>query len=299
MGSPEVRLEAGRPEPTLLVLRGPAVGSLLGRVPDVPEDLRPSPGHRSAGTSGLAPVPAAPIGAPEADATVATLTRPDQGRGLPDGIRPGTIAEFGAELRAAMLERGVRVDDLAAAVGVSATNLSAWRMGATMPAHRFVVALAEVLLWDGLCDVAIRVRWTTCDVCGRGFLRDQVRIRRPIRFCSDRCAVTSRREGARGERSRALLRVTRERDLAFQTIAAHCLGCEPEGICRTAACAIQVAGLSPLPLEVDRLDVDELEFRPKPKRTPGRSKMTPTRIDAQRRSRRTSEARARAEGRRS
>lgn len=150
-----------------------------------------------------------------------------------------------AAVNAAMAARGVTARELAAAVGVSATTVSDWRTGRSVPLLRNAGPLADALCEPRIADLVARARTTPCPVCGR--LR--VQGSNAGRYCSRRCrAVASSRRG-RGSRGRDGVLAQHRLRVFGEAIDELCRRwCEPGGLCRDATCPIQKAGLSPLPL---------------------------------------------------
>lgn len=72
----------------------------------------------------------------------------------------------------------------------------------------------------------------------------------PRRYCSTDCQrFHSKLAGASRDLSRSV--VERRANRYATAIASMCAACEPAGLCRTASCPLQVAGVSPFPLAKD------------------------------------------------
>lgn len=155
------------------------------------------------------------------------------------------------ELRRAMLARGVTYSALAATTGTPRPTIANMTRGTSLGPHETVVRLAEYLDWDPLVKASLAARLRTCEVCGREFYADQRRARK---FCSVRCNSTAviRRRKVKQREERALSSQAKGARLALfqEAVAAYCRGCEPEGLCRDAACALRPC--SPLPLARQR-----------------------------------------------
>lgn len=181
-------------------------------------------------------------------------------------------AAFGRELVKAVTVRAVPLKELERATGVGHTSLDNYRRGLILPKTEVALTLAATLDWPRLREIVLEARTRTCHrrACPRSFRNEGGN--RKI-YCSEMCRriaenerVTSRRLRQAGqtgserparnavERMRSGLAIAEDRSqMLAQAIGAMCVGCEPEGICRTADCPLRP--FSPLPL--GRHDVGE------------------------------------------
>lgn len=152
---------------------------------------------------------------------------------------------FGGELRRALAARDVSQRRFAADAGINRGRMANWIAGTSLPSLETAEAIADRLMWPKLADLARAGRERVCDACARPFV---VETPSPQRYCSIECRRFQ--NGKRVPGRRDLTRSVLERKVSRYSaaVAAMCAGCEPSGICRTAECPIQLAGLSPLPL---------------------------------------------------
>jgi transcriptional regulator with XRE-family HTH domain len=137
---------------------------------------------------------------------------------------------FSARLRATMRARGVTRNGLAAEIGVTGTMIGFYCRANYMPRPDIGVRIADFLDDPTLATLAANGRQIRCAICGRLTWRGVTRRR----YCSSECWAKSRDavpDGASAPQA---------------AIDAFCLGCEPEGMCRTPECPLQP--FSPLPL---------------------------------------------------
>lgn len=162
----------------------------------------------------------------------------------PSSDRVAGARRWGNELRKAVGARGYSQRRLAADIGISRSRIGNWACGDSLPSVETASRIADLLMWPSLVDLARAGREKTCDACGRVFT---VETPSPQRYCSTDCRrFKAKSREARRDLTRAVLerRANRYRD----AVAAMCAGCEPSGLCRTAECPLQVAGVSPLPI---------------------------------------------------
>lgn len=161
----------------------------------------------------------------------------------PDSTRRRHAARFGALLTETLAERGVSRRGLARALGTSPGLLWQWSAGNNLPRLETAQRVADALGEPRLAAIVREARTVTCAACRATMV---VEGGRPRRWCSDACKVVGNamRSGV-PSRERA---VVAERRLALyrDAVAAMCQGCEPEGLCRDASCALRP--VSPLPL---------------------------------------------------
>lgn len=162
------------------------------------------------------------------------------------------MTAFSAELKRAMTIRGVTRADIYRPLGACSSLAKRWTTGEAFPDHGTVLAIADLLDWPHLVTLSLAARSGTCEACGAPTLA--TRGPRPPRFCGARCIRRTRdRQLNARKRLQAVGVVKRERDLLREAVAAMCRGCEPEGLCRDAECALRP--VSPLPLASARLRV--------------------------------------------
>jgi hypothetical protein len=185
----------------------------------------------------------------------------------PDSPKAVRAAAFGRELVKACARRRIPLKELERVTGVGHTSLDNYRRGLILPKVEVALSLATALAWPRLGQMIVAARTFVCARagCGRTFRND---TGAPRRYCSETCQriagnlrLASRRtrragqtgDGRTAEAARRQLRsglaLADERARLLESaIGAMCHDCEPEGLCRTAACALRP--FSPLPLEV-------------------------------------------------
>lgn len=148
------------------------------------------------------------------------------------------MTSFAIELRRAMRVRGLRITDVMARTGLSEATIVRHRRGIDIPRLATAATYAEALDWPSLLAIVSEARQGACELCGAPFV-DAGKARRR-RFCGMRCQRTvSNRQWRRSERE-VPSRIMRTRlDVFHAAVAAHCRGCEPEGLCRDAECALR------------------------------------------------------------
>ena len=146
---------------------------------------------------------------------------------------PGKAAaiRYSAALRVELARTGMTRTELGRRVGVTATALGFYCQARYLPRPEIACALAEVLCSEPLSKMTTAGAVIRCARCGRERFRGSTRRR----FCSDAC------------RSRAWETGTGKAIASIQSaLDIFCRDCEPEGVCRMAACPLQP--FSPLPL---------------------------------------------------
>lgn len=180
-----------------------------------------------------------------------------------DASRLEWAKRFGAELQRALTARKMRPFHVfkAAGGGYSAFQFDTWLHGRALPRLDRALKLAEVLDWPRLGEICRAGRTGTCKRpgCDRTFITEGGRARM---YCSPRCYKLVHEYGlsfAHAQRKKlgseeAVLhqqaaegRAALEELTELRTaVAAMCNDCEPDGYCRTPACALRI--VSPLPL---------------------------------------------------
>lgn len=164
--------------------------------------------------------------------------------------RAPAARRFGLELRRAVKARGSSQRRLAAELGLNRGRIANWAAGTASPTVEMAERMADALMWPRLTDLARAGRTLTCVPCGRTFVAEG---KGPQRYCSLDCKrfQGSKRVPGRRDLTRAVLE--RRVNRYSEAVAAMCAGCEPSGLCRTAECPLQIAGVSPLPLAREAL----------------------------------------------
>lgn len=214
----------------------------------------------------------------------------------PDSPRRLAAARFGAELRKAMTDRGIGTKTLAPQARVSAAGIGLYRSGSNLPTIEVATRLAHALEWPALIAFAKNGRRGNCDVCGRRFHTEGGRPKRYCspdclhvaqkkrqgekgpgvvlaeaieselarvrdwggtvkRTTLSSAVATFHADSAKGRRMFDMAaKKSADRQAA---IDAMCRDCEPEGLCRTAACPLRAFSL--LPLSKKALVIDTAE----------------------------------------
>lgn len=161
----------------------------------------------------------------------------------PDSPRRRAVIRFGVLLTETMAARGVGKKGLTRQLGVSGGLLWQWSNGNNLPRMETALRLAEALGEPRLADIVREARTASCEVCGASIINEGGG---PVRFCTEACRVV--RNVARSGTPTRQRAVVAERRLALyqDAVAAYCAGCEPEGLCRDAECALRP--VSPLRL---------------------------------------------------
>ena len=159
----------------------------------------------------------------------------------PDSPRRAQARRFGAELRRVMFARSASIRGLAIASGVSRSALLFYRNGVNLPALETADRLAEVLDSPRLRTIILEARGGACEHCGHPFVATGNGNQR---YCSEDCrrlAGTHRSGTPTRERAIRAERRTARLEIA---VAAYCVACEPERMCRDAECGLRA--VSPL-----------------------------------------------------
>lgn len=165
------------------------------------------------------------------------------------------MSAFSAELRRAMVAKGLTQTALARSVGYGATNLHKALNSERIPAPEVVALLADVLDRPSLVSMAVAARTARCALCDAPFVRHH---RKPsTRYCGVLCRrAAAGRQQRDSHRRKALTetRMVRQRLDQYQlAVMAFCRGCEPDGVCRDAGCSLRP--VSPLRLASGRVKV--------------------------------------------
>lgn len=161
----------------------------------------------------------------------------------PDSPRRRAAIRFGTLLTETMAARGVGKKGLARQLGTSGGLLWQWAHGNNLPRLETALRLAEALGEPRLASIVREARTQQCETCGTDILNEGGT---PVRFCGETCkAIRNQLRGGKPARERA---VVAERRLALyqESVATFCRGCEPDGLCRDAECALRP--VSPLRL---------------------------------------------------
>lgn len=151
---------------------------------------------------------------------------------------------FGNELDRAMRGREVSSRKLAPALGMSRTSVMYWRTGRILPRVDTARRLAEYLDWPRLITLSRELRKKTCPVDGIEFVDDSGSDNRI--YCRPACQeLVGKRNAGRPVRVLAV-RFERALERHRAAVEAFCRGCEPEGRCRDAECALRPISLLPL-----------------------------------------------------
>lgn len=203
----------------------------------------------------------------------------------PGSSRFAAARRFGEELDRAMRTRNVGAKRLGPATGTAISAIGNWRAGLNLPRYDTALRMAAALEWPVLADIVRAARSGRCERCSAEFVNEggapkrfcstacrhiDEQLRRPTAGAELAAVVRAELERRRREVSggrdtnevleRALATYARSdalrrqrvdqqgRHLAThrQAVEAMCRGCEPEGRCRDAGCALRP--VSPLPL---------------------------------------------------
>lgn len=184
-----------------------------------------------------------------------------------DSPKKATALTFGRELVKAYETRGIPRNELWRVTGIGRTALDNYRTGSILPRTEAAAALAAALEWPKLLEIVREARTRACARCGRPFRMEGGNSGRK-RFCGPACRELAAQEqqasrrlrkggqtddrrqtAAAVQRLRSGIRIAEDRaaELA-DAIDVMCRSCEPEGVCRTADCALR--SFSPLPFQV-------------------------------------------------
>ena len=148
---------------------------------------------------------------------------------------------FAGLLRDAMVRGGYSIAALHRASGIAEGTLAQWLGGKRQPTLQRADLLAELLDAPLLARVMLNVLRRRCVRCRKVFYADARNIRH-TRYCGRTCRTAEYRHRTNGKRSTIRPRLA----VIQRAVAEHCAWCEPQGICRTAECALRP--VSPLPL---------------------------------------------------
>lgn len=166
---------------------------------------------------------------------------------------------FGRALDRAMRDRGVGTRTLIEVLGCSRTTVTNWRNGRNLPRLATARRLAAALEAPRLERLAAEYRRKACLLDGVEFIDDSGSDNRL--YCTPGCQDVAQK-GLVGTDRRARAAIAERRLLAHErAVEAHCRWCEPGGVCSTPDCALRP--VSPLPLSLDRADVDVAMPRPR------------------------------------
>lgn len=161
----------------------------------------------------------------------------------PESPRRKAALRFGTLLTATMAARGVGKNSLARQLGLGNSIIWNWAAGNNLPRLETALRLSEALAEPRLAAIVREARTIACETCGTAVVNEGGS---PIRFCSESCKVVrnAMRSGT-PTRERAVVAERRLR-LHQASVAEFCRGCQPEGLCRDAECALRP--VSPLRL---------------------------------------------------
>jgi len=212
----------------------------------------------------------------------------------PGSSRFAAAKRFGEELDRAMRVRKVGAKRLGPLTGTAVSAIGNWRAGLNLPRYGTALRMAAALEWPVLADIVRAARSGRCARCSAEFVNEcgtprrfcssacrQVdeQLRRPTAGAELAAAIRAelerrRREVSGGRDTNEILecalatyaksdarrrqRVDQQGRLLEdhrQAVEAMCRGCEPEGRCRDAECALRP--VSPLPLirQAEKADV--------------------------------------------
>jgi transcriptional regulator with XRE-family HTH domain len=152
------------------------------------------------------------------------------------------MTTFASVLRDTIDARGMTPAAVHRATGVDQSTLSCWLAGTRLPTLQRADRLADVLEAPALSTAVASALRRRCVRCRRKFYAE-ARNRNHTRYCGKACRMAVHR--ARVNRTDVAASRLRTAKLE-RAIAAFCRGCEPDGICRTAACPLR--DVSPFPL---------------------------------------------------
>lgn len=172
-------------------------------------------------------------------------------RMLPDSPRLPLAREFAELLRRTRKRRGASTRSLAAAVGLSRTQICDYERGCNLPQLERAIRLADALEEPRLLEIVRRSLSRPCKICGAEIVTS---AGRPAIYCGEPC----RRLAQPMKRNVVERRLALYRDevVAIRAaIGAFCNACPDgsDGVCRVAECELR--SVSPLPYGVDRYAV--------------------------------------------
>jgi len=158
---------------------------------------------------------------------------------------PTPTQEFAALLRRLLRQRRMTHQQLASRLHVRHQTVSEWARGIRHPMVHHAPILADALDSPALGYLVRQAARRTCQLCGAAMY--QANKGAPRLWCGPQCKAAA---NDRRQRGATVLdsHLTRNRlQLHQAAVEAMCLACEPDGVCRDAACPLQVPGVSPLP----------------------------------------------------
>lgn len=164
--------------------------------------------------------------------------------------RAPAARRFGLELKRAVRARGTSQRRLAADLGLNRGRIANWCAGTASPTLEMAERMADALMWPRLTDLARAGREITCVACGRTFTAEG---QGPQRYCSLDCRRFQNAKRVPGRRDLTRVVLERRVDRFRAAVDAMCAGCEPAGLCQTAECPLQLAGVSPFPLSKEAI----------------------------------------------
>ena len=148
-----------------------------------------------------------------------------------DGAWRSAAVRYSAVLRAELARTGMTRTELGRRVGVTSTAVGFYCRANYLPRPEIAAAIAEALCSEPLSKMTTVGAVIRCDNCGRERYRGTSRRR----YCGEACRYAAHEKG-----------VTKPIDRIQHAVDQFCHACEPEGVCRMAACELQP--FSPLPL---------------------------------------------------
>lgn len=151
--------------------------------------------------------------------------------------------ECGARLKQLRVKRSVSSRSLAAATGISRTQILHYEQGRNIPTLTSAMKISDALNDRSFVDMVKACRMASCRRCRREFF---VNHARPPMFCSEACR-SSYRTGDRVVEQRRVRVLSGELRLYRKAVDAMCRQCPDgeSGCCRLADCPLR--SISPLP----------------------------------------------------
>jgi hypothetical protein len=164
------------------------------------------------------------------------------------------VGGFAKELRRASKRQVIKAPDLARRIGRSLATVRHYYEGYMLPSFAIAELMSEILDAPTLLELVKVARTKQCHNCQRDFV--DVSPTSTRHYCSDLCEVIYKKRH-KGESSRyRAFELKRELVVTNQALKAHqdgilatCMECEPEGLCRTPRCPLQVHTLSPFQVD--------------------------------------------------
>lgn len=158
---------------------------------------------------------------------------------------------FGKALDRAMKGRDVGTRLVAEALGASRTTVMYWRTGRILPRLATAQLLAAALDAPELIRTCMELRTKACLVDGVRFVDDTGSDNRA--YCSSSCQRVGRKRLAGRDVRQSAVRAERALARHRTAVETFCRGCEPDGWCKVAECALR--SISPLPLVDERVAI--------------------------------------------